>query len=78
MDGGAARERAFTLPQIVELLEETAWDGSPRERVDALRPGNMLEAPEIEDPIGLREERQKAIADEVEGLATRLADALFS
>jgi hypothetical protein len=38
----------------------------------------MLEAPEIEDPIGLREERQKAIADEVEDLATRLADALFS
>jgi protein-tyrosine phosphatase len=77
VDGGAARARAFTLPQIVELLEEASCDGSPRERLEALRPGNMLEAPEIEDPIGLREERQEAIADEVEDLATRLADALF-
>jgi protein-tyrosine phosphatase len=77
VDGGAARERAFTLPQIVELLEETPSDGSPRERLAALRPGNVLEAPEIEDPIGLRKERQEAIADEVEELATRLADALF-
>ena len=77
VDGGAARERTFTLPQVVELLEGASSDGSPRERLEALRPGNMLEAPEIEDPIGLREERQEAIADEVEHLATRLADALF-
>ena len=77
VDGGAARERTFTLPQVVELLEGASSDGSPRERLEALRPGNMLESPEIEDPIGLREERQEAIADEVEHLATRLADALF-
>ena len=77
VDGGAPRTRAFTLPQIVELLEEAPTDGSPRERLEALRAGNVLEAPEIEDPIGLRAERQEAIADEVEDLANRLADALF-
>ena len=77
VDGGAVREHAFTLPQIVELLEETSSDGSPRERLNALRPGSVLEAPEIEDPIGLREQRQEEIADEVEDLATRLAKALF-
>ena len=77
VDGGASRERAFTLPQIVALLEEASADGSPRERLEALRPGSVLEAPEIEDPIGLRRERQEEIADEVEALASRLAAGLF-
>jgi len=77
VDGGASRDRAFTLPQLVELLEGASSDGSPPERLEALRPGNVLDAPEIEDPIGLREQRQEEIADEVEKLATRLADALF-
>jgi protein-tyrosine-phosphatase len=77
VDAGAPRERTLTLPQAVELLEAAPNGGSPRERIAALRPGNVLEAPEIEDPIGLPRRRQVEIVNEVEGLATRLASALF-
>jgi protein-tyrosine phosphatase len=77
VDGGAPRERTFTLPQAVELLEAAAHDGSPRERLAALRPGSVFEAPEVEDPIGLPSKRQREIMREVEGLSARLARALF-
>ena len=77
VDAGAPRERTLTLTQAVELLEAAPNGGSPRERIAALRPGNVLEAPEIEDPIGLPKRRQVEIVNEVEGLATRLASALF-
>jgi protein-tyrosine phosphatase len=77
VDADARRERAFTLPQAVELLEASAREGSPSERVEALQPGSMLEAPEVEDPIGLRTKRQREIMAEIEDLTTRLARALF-
>lgn len=77
VDAGAPRERAFTLPQLVELLEAQPASGSPNERLAAVSPGNVLEAPEILDPYGEPEKVQEAIADEVEGLSRRLAMALF-
>ena len=77
VDVGAPRERTLTLPQAVELLEASPNGGSPHERIAALRPGNVLEAPEIDDPIGLPKRRQLEIVNEVEGLARRLAAALF-
>jgi len=77
VDGGAARERSFTLPQAVELLEASPRKGSPVERVAALAPGNLLAAPEVEDPIGLPTERQREIMAEVQDLSSRLAAALF-
>jgi protein-tyrosine-phosphatase len=77
VDAGARRDRTFTLPQLVELLEAEPRDGAPRARIAALRAGNVLEAPEIEDPIGLKRAEQEAIVDEVEDLARRLARALF-
>jgi protein-tyrosine phosphatase len=77
VDGGAARERSFTLPQAVELLEASPGEGSPVERVSALSAGNLLQAPEVEDPIGLPAKRQREIMNEVEQLASRLAHALF-
>ena len=77
VDGGARRERAFTLPQLVELLEAHPTSGSPDERLAAVQPGNVLEAPEIIDPYGEPGEVQEAIADEVEDLSRRLAVALF-
>ena len=78
VQAGAPRERAFTLPQVVELLESGDGMGGPRERIAALRPGTLLKAPEVEDPIGLPKRRQQAIFGEVEDLARRLAAALFS
>ena len=68
VDAGARRERAFTLPQLVELLEAHPAGGSPEERLATVRPGNLLEAPEILDPYGEPRELQEAIADEVEDL----------
>ena len=77
VDAGAPRERTLTLPQAVELLEAAPNGGSARERLAALRPGSVLDAPEIDDPIGLPKRRQLEIVREVERLATRLASALF-
>ncbi len=77
VDGGATRERTFTLPELVELLEARAAKGPPRERLAAVRPGNVLDAPEIEDPVALARSEQEAIVGQVEDLATRLAVALF-
>jgi protein-tyrosine-phosphatase len=77
VDGDAPRERTYTLPQVVELLEASSTNGSPRERLAALRPGSVLEAPEVEDPIGLPTRRQRAIMAVIDDLATRLARALF-
>jgi protein-tyrosine phosphatase len=78
VDAGAPRERAFTLPQLVELLEAHPGNGSPGERLARVRPGNMLDAPEILDPFGEPSAAQEAIADEVEDLSRRLAVALFA
>jgi protein-tyrosine phosphatase len=77
VEGEAPRERTFTLPQAVELLEATAEDGPPRERIAAISPESAPGAPEVEDPIGLRTRRQRAIMAEIDDLATRLARALF-
>lgn len=77
VDADAPRERTLTLPQAVELLESSPRNGTPRERIEALQPGSVLEAPEVEDPIGLPRRRQQAIADEIQDLASRLAAALF-
>jgi protein-tyrosine-phosphatase len=77
VDGSAPRERTFTLPQAVELLEANGPVGGALERLDALRPTSIFDAPEVEDPIGLPAKRQLQIAREVEDLAARLALALF-
>lgn len=77
VEGDAPRARTFTLPQAVELLEASPTNGSPRERLAALRAGSVLEAPEVEDPIGLPTRRQRQIMAEIDDLSTRLARALF-
>ena len=78
-DGCASPERTFTLPQAVALLEASPADGPPRERLAALQPENVAgPPPEVEDPIGLHTPRQREIMAEIDGLATRLARALFA
>jgi protein-tyrosine phosphatase len=84
VDGGAARSRVYTLPEIVGLLEELddAEGTTPVERARArlaaaadLR-GTIGRPPEIADPFGEPAERQHAIADEVVALTERLASLL--
>lgn len=88
VDGGAARDAAYTLPEIVGLLEEhpgggagdpverarglVAWAGEERRRLGRA-PGSI----EIADPLGRREDAQRATAVEVVELAARLGRLLF-
>jgi protein-tyrosine phosphatase len=87
IDGGARRERTFTLPELVELLGSVeppaARDAIERARqsivrADAARSGrNRLDLPEVKDPLGRSAGEQAEISDVVESLAATLARALF-
>jgi protein-tyrosine-phosphatase len=84
-EGGARRERTFTVPELVVLLEEagTATDGGDlvagaRRAVqwaDDARPGGQR--PEIADPLGASPEVFHGTALEVRALTERLAELLF-
>jgi low molecular weight protein-tyrosine phosphatase len=89
VEGGARRDRTFTLPELVELLELdheplTATDTAARarqavEQADAARalagrsPGHL----EIADPVGGPQAVYAATADEIEALVSRLVALLF-
>jgi protein-tyrosine phosphatase len=82
MEGSAARERAFTLPEIVELLERTRVPEAPARdaiaRAAALRSNPLLGiVPELQDPLGKSASVQRAIAEQIEQLTRRLARLLF-
>ncbi len=85
IDGGAARESAFTLPELADLLArlEPSGEGIGPEgvvaRAHALRHEESRDwrPPEIPDPLGLDAEAQHAIAARVEELAATVARALF-
>ena len=84
-EGGARRERTFTVPELVMLLEEggTATDGGDPvaeasravQQADAARPGGHR--PEIPDPLGGSAEVFHGTALEVRALTERLAELLF-
>jgi len=83
VDGGAAIERTFTLPELVELLGG-AHDpaSSARARIagaHAQRPPGFRDQPlpEVRDPLGLSAAEQREIAVELEALVQDLATALF-
>lgn len=87
IDGKAPRERAFTLPELVELLGSAdgpaTGDAVDRAResiarADAARRGRgRLELPEVKDPLGRSEREQAEIGRAVESLAVTLARSLF-
>lgn len=88
VDAGSARDRTFTLPELVPLLELLPKADSPlsadesRERVvDASglrRPDpQLLNVPELADPLGRRRAEQSQIFDELHDLAQRLTRSLF-
>jgi protein-tyrosine phosphatase len=80
VDAGAAVERTFTLPELVDLLHDRT--GLPRDRIAAAhssRPEDFRNRPlpEIRDPLGLSAPQQRAIARTVEEQVSELAAALF-
>jgi protein-tyrosine-phosphatase len=83
VDAGAAIERTFTLPELVELLQGlSAPPAGARERIaaaHAARPPDFRSRPlpEIRDPLGLPAPEQRAVARAVEEQVTELAAALF-
>ena len=87
VDGNAKRERTFTLPELVALLEEyeppEASDPIERARLaiaqaDRARGRNStLQPPEIADPIGTSAKAQRRTAFKLTDLAGRLVTELF-
>lgn len=89
IDGGAASERTFTLPELVELLElvpshEQAAD--PCEcartavaRAEELRSGGFAvpSLREIRDPMGRRARDVRETVDVIRALSRRLVAGLF-
>lgn len=84
VDAGAAVEKTFTLPELVELLRTLPEPrpNDPRARIQAAhaaRPPDFRTAsvPEIADPLGLPAPVQREIAQEVEEGVAELAEQLF-
>lgn len=87
VDAHAPRDRSFTLPELVELLEvgrpasaDTQLERA-RQAIDAAssaRPdANLLSVPEIGDPLGASPEIFRDTAAEIEQLVRRLVATLF-
>ena len=86
IEGGAPRERTFTMPEFVSLAEAVSVeDGPPVERarrvVDAVQ-AQRAEAPsvklaELADPAGGPERGYDTVAEEIARLSRRLAQVLF-
>jgi protein-tyrosine phosphatase len=87
VEGGAPRERVFTLPELVSLLEQLAppASGDPIERArtaiaraHSKRAGEGgVRLPEVADPIGTSAKAQRRTAAQLTDLAGRLVTELF-
>jgi protein-tyrosine phosphatase len=87
VDGGARRDRVFSLPELVELLEESAppSSGEPVERArqaiadaHARRSGHAgAGVAELADPLGQDRSFYRNTVERVRELSTRLAVGLF-
>ena len=88
VEAGAARERTFTLPELVELLEaiEAPSDPDPAGRFrEAIRRADEARGelppdvplPEVADPWGATPETYELIGERVDELCRRLVSLLF-
>lgn len=85
VDGGAAVERTFTLPELTALFGELGSEASRGgaqariRRAHERRPPDFRNTPlaELRDPLGLSAQEQREIARELEVLVDQLAAALF-
>jgi protein-tyrosine-phosphatase len=80
-EGGARRERTFTLPELVTLLEESDAGTAAADSRRAVQLANDTRSggdpPEIPDPFGGSAELFQSTAHEVRALSERLAELLF-
>lgn len=88
VDGKAARDRSFTLPELVALAERldpqpskaalTHARAQLRAAVRLRRPDpRLLSVPEVDDPLRLSPVEQMRIAEEIRSLVERLAETIF-
>jgi protein-tyrosine-phosphatase len=87
VDGGAQRERVFTLPELVSLLERfeppNIQNVAERARVAIARANHARErdrrwrVAEVDDPIGTPPKAQRKTASELIDLTARLVTVLF-
>jgi protein-tyrosine phosphatase len=86
VDGGARRDRVFSLPELVELLEQGPAQrlGEPVERATqaiadahARRSGQTAGRAELADPLGQDRRFYRDTVERVRELSTRLALGLF-
>ena len=89
VEARAARDRTFTLPELVRLLGDGPAPSADEISLPALR-GRIQEAaarrppdpslrsiPELTDPLRLPQAEQERIADEIDRLVRRLVSLLF-
>ena len=89
VDGGAAFERAFTLPELVELLREVPalppGAGTTEQARAKIRAAHVARGPdypknavpEIADPLGKTWPAQRRTAEELHTLVGELSSRLF-
>ena len=83
VDGGAHRDRTFTLPELVELLEQSVPEtfGEPVERARealAYAAARRSEQPaELADPLGRDQNFYRETVERLRDLSGRLAVGLF-
>jgi protein-tyrosine phosphatase len=85
IDGGAPRERVFSLPELVELIESagSAQETDPiaraRQTIAAAHAQRLAESPlaELADPLGQSPKFYRDTVEQVRDLSVRLASGLF-
>jgi protein-tyrosine phosphatase len=80
VDGGALRDKVFTLPELVRLLGRAGEEHDAVARIAAAaeaRAGRNAAADEVLDPVGRSQADVDKIVTEVETLTRRLVPALF-
>jgi protein-tyrosine-phosphatase len=80
VDGGAHRDRVFTLPELVRLLGRTGSPASPAARIEAaaeIRARERADAQTVVDPAGRSKATVDKIVAEIDILTRRLIGELF-
>ena len=85
IDGGAPRERVFSLPELVELIEaagaaqETDPIARARQTIATAHARRLVESPlaELADPLGQSSKVYRDTVERVRDLSVRLAVGLF-
>ena len=80
VDGGAARERVFSIIELAALLDPETADAPARSVARAHEKrgaASALSAPAIDDPVGKSEQVFRRTFEEIDALTARIAVGLF-